>query len=98
MNRKEKRSPHITGRRPDVRGLPIDESVDRELRSHLEMKVEELVEEGMDPEEAWERALSEFGDTDRIRRDCRRVSGLGDLRRRVVLLFPREGWREARGA
>jgi putative ABC transport system permease protein len=56
-----------------VRGAYRDE-VDDELRCHLEMRAEELVEGGMDPEAAAKEARRRFGDPDRIGRECRSIA------------------------
>lgn len=56
-----------------VPGAYRDE-VDEELRCHLEMKAEELVEAGMDPEAAVREARRRFGDPDRIARECRSIA------------------------
>jgi putative ABC transport system permease protein len=50
------------------------DEVDEELRCHLEMKTEELVEAGMDPEAAAREARRRFGDPDRIAGECRSVA------------------------
>jgi len=49
--------------------------LDREIRAHLELCVEELVREGWTPEEAWEEAHRRFGNEDEIRRECEAVEG-----------------------
>ncbi|MFW6078058.1 MAG: ADOP family duplicated permease [Gemmatimonadota bacterium] len=46
----------------------IREDVDDEIAFHLDMRTEELVNEGMEPREARERAEHEFGDVDAARR------------------------------
>ncbi len=53
--------------------FPVAEDVDREIRAHLEMCVEELVREGWDPEEARREAGCRFGNERRVRRRCRSV-------------------------
>ena len=44
MNDEENWQPsgHITGRRPEVNGLPVDETVDREVESYIKMMAETL--------------------------------------------------------
>lgn len=62
-------------------------SVDEELEVHLELAVEELVEEGWAPEEARREALRRFGDLERTRRYCTDVQmrrGRGEGRRNSV--------------
>jgi predicted permease len=69
--------------------------VDDEIAFHLETKVQRLVASGLSPEAARARALSEFGDTGRVRDDCihedqlkertmQRVNALDDLRQDVT--------------
>jgi putative ABC transport system permease protein len=53
-------------RRRDVRS-----EVDEELRTHIDMRVEELVASGMSREDATREALRQFGDLDATRRYCR---------------------------
>jgi len=53
--------------------FPVAEDVDREIRAHLEMCVEELVRAGWDPEEAEREAARRFGNERRVRRQCRAV-------------------------
>ena len=62
------RRPHLHGDRPDVGELPIREDVDRELRSHLEMRAAELVDDGWDPGAARAEAERLFGDIEKARR------------------------------
>ena len=50
----------------------IGEEVDEEVRFHLERKVERLMAEGMDEEEAWAEARRRFGSVDRVRSRMRR--------------------------
>ena len=45
--------------------------VDEELNTHIEMRVEELVESGMPRDEARREALRQFGDLEATRRYCR---------------------------
>jgi predicted permease len=56
-----------------VPGSYVDE-VDEELRFHLEMRAEALIERGMDPPAARREARRRFGDPERIGRECRAVS------------------------
>jgi len=51
----------------------VAEDVDREIRAHLEMCVEELVREGWEGEEARREAGRRFGNERRVRRQCRAV-------------------------
>ncbi len=52
-------------------GTPADD-VDRELRAHLETRIEALMAEGLSSAEARAQALREFGDLEEARRDMRR--------------------------
>ncbi|MFW6202565.1 MAG: ABC transporter permease, partial [Gemmatimonadota bacterium] len=60
----------------------IREDVDEEIAFHLDMRVEELVNEGMDPREARERAEREFGDVDAARRTIADEDARRERRRR----------------
>ena len=51
-DRSWKKRGHVTGRRPEARGIPIEEAVRLETEAYLEMLVEDLVAEGWDPAEA----------------------------------------------
>ena len=53
-----------------------ERELDEEMRSHLEMKLEELVEEGLSPEEARVAALKSFGGVLRTKERCRDARGL----------------------
>ena len=50
------------------------EDVDRELRTHLELKTEELVQAGWDPGEAWAEASRTFGDVEAVAGECTRIA------------------------
>lgn len=65
----------------------LEEDVDRELKSHLELTVEALVAEGWTPEEARTEALRRFGDTSRIARECSEISReqVRDVRRGIMI-------------
>ena len=54
---------HINGKRPDVNRLPVGEDVEREMRSHIELMVEDLVTDGWDRDKAREHALQVFGES-----------------------------------
>lgn len=49
---------------------PVAEEVDADLGFHLEMRMRELVEKGMDPDEARAEAERRFGDLARVKREC----------------------------
>ncbi|MGH7539373.1 MAG: permease prefix domain 1-containing protein, partial [Gemmatimonadota bacterium] len=46
----------------------VREDLDDEIAFHLDMRTEDLVKRGMDPAEAREHAVREFGDVDAARR------------------------------
>lgn len=61
--------------RPEPESGPLagpDDDVDRELRAHLDARIEALTDEGRSPDEARAQALREFGDLEDARRDMRR--------------------------
>ena len=47
-----------------------EESVDLEIRHHIEMRTDELIEEGLTPEEARRMAEEAFGQMERYRTEC----------------------------
>jgi putative ABC transport system permease protein len=51
--------------------IPVEREVDSELAFHLDMRVRELVEQGMSPDDARVAALERFGDVGRITEACR---------------------------
>lgn len=51
----------------------MEREVDSELAFHLEMRVRELVEHGMAPDDARAAALQRFGDVNRITEACRDI-------------------------
>ena len=63
-----------TRRRGVFQPFSPEEDVDRELKAHLDLTVEELVAGGWDQEEARREALRRFGDTGRIARECSDIS------------------------
>ena len=75
MDNKEDWQPsgHITGRRPEANGLPVDETVDREVNTYIAMMVEDLVREGWDRDLAEAEALRQSGDSPSVRRKARAV-------------------------
>lgn len=52
-----------------------------EIEFHLEMRTQELVDEGWNPEAARQHCLRTFGDRSRIEDSCRRIAGTVDRRR-----------------
>lgn len=51
----------------------VEQDVDKELQFHLEMRTEDLIEEGMAPAAAREEALRRFGDLGKITHTCRDI-------------------------
>jgi putative ABC transport system permease protein len=52
----------------------VRRDVDDELAFHVAMREQDLVEEeGMDPDEARDEAIRQFGDVEDVRRECRRI-------------------------
>ncbi|HEX8691760.1 MAG TPA: ABC transporter permease [Longimicrobium sp.] len=79
--------PYRAGRRHLlVTGRDVDAEVDEELRFHLEMRAAEYAAAGAPPEQARGRALSRFGDLERVRRACLAIG------RRVEKLERRRRW------
>ena len=52
----------------------VAEDVDRELRSHVELRAEELEQEGWEPAAAMEEARRLFGDRESVARACRAIA------------------------
>ncbi|MEM6794671.1 MAG: ABC transporter permease, partial [Acidobacteriota bacterium] len=73
------RSLRITGTQADV---PRD--VQDEIEFYLEMRTQELIDEGWEPEAAREEARAVFGDRRRIERECRALSHQISRRQRLV--------------
>lgn len=69
------------GRKSRIFDLPVPEDVRRELASHLEMKVEELVELGWSRSAARSEAERLFGDAEEIEAECRAIA---ERQRRTV--------------
>ncbi|HEX6314885.1 MAG TPA: ABC transporter permease [Gemmatimonadaceae bacterium] len=51
-------------------GRRIADEIDAELRFHVDMRVEELIERGMGPEEAKRAVIARLGDVESARREC----------------------------
>jgi len=64
--------------------VPLDQEVDEEIALHIEMKVRELVGEGMDPAVARDTVLARFGDLDRLRRTCVEIGRKRDREMRLT--------------
>ena len=84
----------------------VAREVDRELGSHMQMAVDDLIDAGHSPEEAWRIARETFGNQDAIARECRALRAQRVQHRRRVevmqelwqdLRFAVRGWRRAPG-
>jgi len=65
----------------------LEEEMDSELRSHIELYSEDLIAEGLSPNEARRRARIEFGTVGAVKDECREAIGLrilGVLGRNLV--------------
>jgi predicted permease len=67
-----------------LRKPPLDQEVAEELDFHVEMRTREYIASGMTPREARERALTRFGNLERVSRTCQDIGGRRDteMRRR----------------
>ena len=76
----------------------VEDEVDTELEFHVEMRIRELVDEGMAPAQAREAALRRFGNIDKVNatcrdigrrrdRDMRRIEYLSELKQDVTFAF-----------
>jgi putative ABC transport system permease protein len=50
--------------------IPLDQEVDEELALHVDMRMRELVERGLDPKTARDIVLSRIGDLGQLKRTC----------------------------
>ena len=57
-----------------------EDSLDEEVRFHLDAQTEDLVRTGVPPEEAARRAREQFGSIEAMKDDCRRVRSLRNIR------------------
>lgn len=57
--------------------------LDDEIRAHLELRAERLVRDGWEPAAARAEAERRFGDVAAVRRECRRIDGRRERRRRL---------------
>jgi hypothetical protein len=62
-----------------LRRARIEDEMDAELRFHIESYAEDLVRNGVAPQEAMRRARREFGGIDRAKEECREVRGVNFL-------------------
>ncbi len=78
----------------------FEDSLDEEMRFHLDAQTEALVRNGMPPTEAARCARAQFGSIEAMKSACRRVRGLwiADELRRMLLTPRRSGaWRRPNG-
>src|SRR3989442_14244347 len=54
----------------------LDDEMDEEMRSHIEMQTQENIDAGMKPEEARYAALRQFGWVESIKETCRERRGV----------------------
>ena len=54
----------------------FEDSLDDEMRFHLDALTEDLVRTGIPPPEAARRARAQFGSIEAMKHECRRVRGL----------------------
>jgi predicted permease len=59
------------------RKAKLDQEMDEEMRSHIEMRTQANIEAGMKPEEARYAALRNFGGMDQVKEVCRDLRGVG---------------------
>ncbi|MFC1500792.1 ABC transporter permease, partial [Candidatus Zixiibacteriota bacterium] len=86
-----RRLAHLTGRRQDVVGLPVDEDVNREIQTHLEQLAEDLISEGWEPEAARKEAHRRFGATEDHLSASRRSARRREWRLRLLSFL--DAWR-----
>jgi putative ABC transport system permease protein len=65
--------------------VPIDQEVEEELALHLELRTRELVERGVDPNEARHQALERMGDLRNMKRELIDLSRKRDREMRITL-------------
>jgi predicted permease len=68
-------------------GRRLNESLDEEVKFHLETRIRQLVAEGISPEEAREEALRQFGDPELVVQSCRQIDRRGQRNRLLRDLF-----------
>ena len=72
---------------------PIRSEVERELAFHLDMRIRELIAQGVPPDEARRRAIERFGDYEGSERECVDIDER--LERRVTRpSYVRELWQD----
>ena len=65
--------------------VPLDQEVDEELAFHVEMRTRDLIEGGMDPQQARETALGRFGDVTSVKRTMVDLGRKRDREMRLAL-------------
>ncbi len=70
------------------------EDVDAELRYHIEERIHDYLERGMDPESARRAALERIGDVQRVREECADLLAALEPARRGLAVQPAEALRE----
>lgn len=74
----------------------FEDSLDEEMRFHLDAQTEDLVRTGIPPSEAARRARAQFGSVEAMKNECRRVRGLwiaDGLGRMLLTPRPSGAWR-----
>jgi putative ABC transport system permease protein len=64
--------------------VPLDQEVDDEIALHIDLKVRELVAQGIDPTTARETVLARFGDLDRLKQTCMELGRKRDREMRLT--------------
>ena len=67
--------------------VPLDQEVDEEIAFHLEMRVRELVDRGIDPIAARSLATARLGDLNTLRRTCMELGRKRDREMRLTQWF-----------
>ncbi|HEY9422324.1 MAG TPA: ABC transporter permease, partial [Thermoanaerobaculia bacterium] len=70
-----------------LRGGTVKQDVNDEIAFHVEMRTQDLIEEGMAPHAAREEALRLFGNVDGIRRQCEEIGKRRERGRRWSEVF-----------
>ena len=65
--------------------VPIDEEIDEELASHIEVRVRDYIARGMDPVSARERAIKRLGDIGTLKKTMRTLARKRDREMNVTL-------------
>jgi putative ABC transport system permease protein len=67
--------------------VPLDQEVDDEIAFHIDMRIRELVDRGMDPRIARETVMARIGDATRLKRTCRDLGRKRDREMRTTQWF-----------